>query len=141
MNKIIRKFLGLFLLLFVLFLSSCGETKFNADTIKSNLEKNGYKVEMNPYIENVDMKQFEGLENVIYGYNDEYGVLLLVFDSTTHATNLTKGPTLSKDVSIICDWGKDHSKDETRFMGVVNNVFYAGDNEIRKASGVLGTGD
>ena len=71
MNKIIRKFLGLFLLLFVLFLSSCGETKFNADTIKSNLEKNGYKVEMNPYIENVDMKQFEGLENVIYGYNDE----------------------------------------------------------------------
>ena len=43
---------------------SCNPSNYSADSIKSNLEKNGYIVEVNPTVVNLDTSKMEGSKTV-----------------------------------------------------------------------------
>ena len=131
-----KKILALLVLFFTFILTGCNPSNYSADSIKSNLEKNGYTVEVNPTVVNLDTSKMEGLQTIVYGYKGEYGTLFFVFDSTANANKLTDANPVPAHVSIIMDWGKDHAKENNKEFGAYNNVVYSGDKDIRKASGI-----
>lgn len=131
-----KKLFLLFIAVFVFILTGC-TTSYSKDSFKGNLEKNGYTVDVNPTIANLDKTKLEGLQTVLYAYNkDDIGILLFIFDSTDNVSKLTEGSTVSETVSMIMRWGKDHAKSGNNEFGSVNNVLYSGDKDARKAAGI-----
>ena len=131
-----KKILGLFVIAFMFILTGCLESSYSASSLKSNLESNGYTVDTNPVIANLDKSKFDGLESIIYAYNKDSGILFFVFDKIENASKLTAGSTMSDDVAMVVRWGESHAKDNNSEFGTANNVFYAGDKDARKASGI-----
>jgi hypothetical protein len=131
-----KKILGLFVILFMFVLTGCLENSYSSDSLKSNLEKNGYTVQVDPIITNIDKDKLEGLKSVLYAYNKDGGILFFVFDKIENVEKLTQGNTVSETVSMIMRWGKDNAKDDNSEFGSANNVLYSGDKDARKASGI-----
>ena len=122
-------------------LVSC-HAKTSADSIKSGLEKAGYKVDQ--YDKNtfetaqqqvtIKTSEMDGLQTVFYAYkgtDNKDSILVFVFDSIKKAT-------VSDEVQgILLDWGRNHAPEtDTSTYGTHNNVVWAGSSAARSAAGL-----
>jgi hypothetical protein len=144
MKKIIVRILSIFAVVMLLFqLASCSSS-YSADSLKSGLEKAGYTVDNNPVIVNFDPSKLDGYKSSLYGYKtvdgEENGILILIFDSTDHATKAgsTDSNVATETMIMLHDWGRKHAPDsDTSVYGTANNIVWAGSSEAKKAAGIF----
>jgi hypothetical protein len=144
MKKVLIRILSIFAFIVLLFqLASCSSS-YSSDSLKSGLEKAGYKVDTNPVIVNLDTSKLEGYKSSLYGYKtvdgEENGILILIFDSTDHANKAgtTESNVASETMIMMHDWGRKHAPEsDTSVYGTANNIVWAGSSEAKKAAGIF----
>ncbi len=131
-------------------LVGCTQT-LSASSVKSGLEKAGYKVDT--YDKNtfesaqltlaLETSKMEGLQSVVYAYknvDDRYknvdystdGILILIFDNIDHADKV--GNTA---LALMNTFGRTHAPEsDSSVVGTHNNVVWAGSSAARKAAGI-----
>lgn len=140
-----KKVLSLFIfVLFLVSLAGCMESSYSKDSLKSGLEKAGYKVDGAPVVVNLEITKLEGFQSALYGYktvdNSEEGILILIFDSSANANKAgsTEGNVATDFMSMMNDWGRRHAPEsDTSVYGVANNVVWAGSQAAKKAAGIF----
>ena len=142
-KKILIKTFSLFAFIFLLFqLASCSMA-YSSDSLKSGLEKAGYKVDVNPTIVNLDTSKLEGFKSSLYGYKtvdgEENGILILIFDSTENAnkSGTTSDNVASETMAMLYRWGRAHAPEtDLSVYGVANNIIWAGSSQAKSAAGI-----
>jgi len=149
MKKLLTKIAGLFAVFALLIgLGGCFESSYSSSSMKSGLEKAGYKVDENPVIVNLDTSKLEGYKSSLYGYKTvdgtEDAILILIFDSIANVEKATasnvssSGDKVANDfVTIMYRWGRNHAPEtDTLVYGTANNIVWAGSSEAKKAAGI-----
>ena len=141
MKKILIRTICVFLFALTVFQLIACKSSYSSDSLKSNLEKAGYKVDTNPIILNLETSKMEGYQSSLYGYkivdNQELGVLILIFDTTEHANKVgsPEGNVATETVSLLHDWGRKHAtEDELSVYGVANNIIWTGSTQAKDAA-------
>ena len=117
---------------------------YNSDSMKSGLEGKGYTVEVNATISGLDVSKMDGYKSNLYAYKtvdgEEYGILILIFDSTANAdkTGSTSGSTATETMSLLMDWGRKHAPStDSSVYGTANNIVWAGCQDAKNAAGIF----
>ena len=143
-----KKFLACFAIIMIAIMSftmiGCFGGSYNSNSMKSGLESKGYTVEVNAVISGLDVSKMDGYQSNLYAYKtvneEEYGILILIFDSTSNAdkSGSTTGSTATETMSLLMDWGRKHAPEtDTSVYGTANNIIWAGCQDAKKAAGIL----
>lgn len=143
MKKILVYFVIAMITIISLTFTACS-SDYNSNSMKSGLESKGYTVDVDAHISGLDVNQMEGYQSNLYAYKNvdgkEYGILILIFDSTANAdkSGSTSGSTVTETMSLMMDWGRNHAPEtDTSVYGTANNIIWAGCQDAKKAAGIL----
>ena len=145
MKKFLFSFAIVMVAIMSLTLTGCfGDGSYNSNSMKSGLESNGYTVDVNAVISGLDVNDMTGYQSNLYAHKtvngDEYGILILIFDSTANANKVgsTEGKTATETMSMMHDWGRNHAPDsDTSVYGTANNIVWAGCQNAKNAAGIM----
>ena len=143
MKKFVATFAVIMIAIMSLALTGCFAS-YNSNSMKSGLESKGYTVEVNAVISGLDVNQMDGYQSNLYAYKtvggNEYGILILIFDSTANADKAgsTSGSVVTETMSLMMDWGRNHAPaTDTSVYGTANNIVWAGCQDAKNAAGIL----
>ncbi len=143
MKKFLASFAIIMIAVMSLVMTGCFEGSYDPNTMQSGLKDKGYTVEVNAVIDGLDVSNMDGYISNLYAYKtvdgEEYGILILVFDSTANADKVgsTSGSTATETMSLLMDWGRQHAPEtDSSVYGTANNIVWAGCQDAKKAAGI-----